>query len=144
MAKYQRHKIKYCPICGYVDLTEKENNCSHCNNSLSITNEYFDEICSQSELSYKDDIEEYVRQLYVYSDDRFNEKIMSNREEDKNISDQIDYYEDLILNDDNEDDCKCPKCGSTNIQIVPRKWSLLTGIFTNATDRVCINCKYKL
>ena len=37
----------------------------------------------------------------------------------------------------------CPKCGSTNIQIVPRKWSLLTGIFTNATDRVCVNCKYK-
>ena len=37
----------------------------------------------------------------------------------------------------------CPKCGSTNIQIVPRKWSLLTGIFTNATDRVCVNCKCK-
>lgn len=37
----------------------------------------------------------------------------------------------------------CPKCGSTNIQIVPRKWSLLTGIFTNKTDRVCVNCKYK-
>lgn len=37
----------------------------------------------------------------------------------------------------------CPKCGSTNIQIVPRKWSILTGIFTNKTDRVCVNCKYK-
>ena len=37
----------------------------------------------------------------------------------------------------------CPKCNSTNIQIVPRKWSLLTGIFTNATDRVCVNCKHK-
>ena len=143
MAKYKRHKIKYCPICGYVDLTEKENICSHCNNSLSITNEYFDEICSQSELSDKDDVEEYVRQLYVYSNDKFDEKIMSNREEDENISDQIDYYEDLIVNDDDKDDCKCPECGSTNIQVVPRKWSLFTGIFTNATDRVCVNCKYK-
>lgn len=143
MTKYQRHKIKYCPICGYVDLTEKENTCSHCNNSLSIINEYFDEICSQSELSNKNDIEEYVRQLYVYSDERFDEKIMSNREKDKNISDQIDYYEDLILNEDSKEDCRCPKCGSSNIQIVPRKWSLLTGIFTNATDRVCVNCKYK-
>ena len=37
----------------------------------------------------------------------------------------------------------CPKCSSSNIQIVPRKWSLLTGIFTNATDRVCVNCKHK-
>ena len=37
----------------------------------------------------------------------------------------------------------CPKCGSTNIQIVPRKWSLLTGFLTNKTDRVCVNCKHK-
>lgn len=143
MAKYQRHKIKYCPICGYVDLTEKENTCSYCNNTLSTINEYFDEICSQSELTDKNDIEEYVRQLYVYSDEKFDEEIMSNREEDKNISDKIDYYENLILNENDEDDCKCPECGSTNIQIVPRKWSLLTGIFTNKTDRVCVTCNCK-
>lgn len=37
----------------------------------------------------------------------------------------------------------CPKCGSTNIQMVPRKWSLLTGFMTNKTDRVCVNCKHK-
>ena len=67
MAKYQRHKIKYCPICGYIDLTEKENSCSYCNSPLTITNEYFDEICSQSELTDKNDIEEYdlsVKFLY--------------------------------------------------------------------------------
>lgn len=38
---------------------------------------------------------------------------------------------------------KCPKCGSTSIQIVPRKWSLLTGFATNKADRVCVNCKYR-
>lgn len=38
---------------------------------------------------------------------------------------------------------QCPKCGSTNIQVVPRKWSLLTGFITNKTDRVCVNCKHK-
>lgn len=38
---------------------------------------------------------------------------------------------------------RCPKCGSTNIQIVPRKWSLLGGFATKKTDRVCVNCKYK-
>ena len=141
MSKYQRHKISYCPICGYVDLTEKESNCQHCNTSLEITDKYFDEICSQSELTDKADIQEYVRQLYVYIDDKFDENIMSARENAENISDQIDYYEDLILND--EDDCHCPNCGSSNIQIVPRKWSILTGIFTNATDRVCVKCGYK-
>lgn len=38
---------------------------------------------------------------------------------------------------------KCPRCGSTNIQIVPRKWSVLTGFMTNKTDRVCVNCNKK-
>lgn len=36
---------------------------------------------------------------------------------------------------------RCPKCGSTNIQMVPRKWSPLTGFMTNKVDRVCVNCK---
>ena len=43
----------------------------------------------------------------------------------------------------NTDITLCPKCGSTNIQIVPRKWSIFTGILTNATDRVCVSCKHK-
>ena len=38
---------------------------------------------------------------------------------------------------------KCPKCGSTQIQMVPRKWSLMTGFFTNKVDRVCVNCKHR-
>lgn len=36
---------------------------------------------------------------------------------------------------------RCPKCGSTNIQLVNRKWSPLTGFMTNKVDRVCVNCK---
>ncbi len=36
---------------------------------------------------------------------------------------------------------RCPKCGSTNIQLIPRKWSLLTGFMTNKVDRICVNCK---
>lgn len=38
---------------------------------------------------------------------------------------------------------KCPKCGSQNIQIVRRKWTLLAGFATNKVDRVCANCLYK-
>ncbi len=38
---------------------------------------------------------------------------------------------------------KCPKCGSTNIQLVKRKWSPLMGFMTNKVDRVCVNCKNK-
>ena len=42
-----------------------------------------------------------------------------------------------------ENKVHCPKCNSTNIQIVSRKWSLLTGFATNKTDRVCVACKHK-
>jgi len=38
---------------------------------------------------------------------------------------------------------RCPKCGSTQIQMIPRKWSPLTGFLTNKVDRVCVNCKHK-
>lgn len=38
---------------------------------------------------------------------------------------------------------KCPICGSTQIQLVNRKWSIWTGILTNKVDRVCMNCKHK-
>jgi len=36
---------------------------------------------------------------------------------------------------------KCPRCLSTEIQLVPRKYSLLTGFATNRFDRVCVRCK---
>ncbi len=38
---------------------------------------------------------------------------------------------------------RCPTCGSTQIQMVNRKWSLLTGFMTNKVDRVCVNCKHR-
>lgn len=39
---------------------------------------------------------------------------------------------------------KCSYCGSTNIQVVRRKWSLMTGFMTNKTDRICANCGRKM
>lgn len=50
----------------------------------------------------------------------------------------IDFSNETTLNKIN-----CPKCGSTQIQAVPRKWSIMTGILTNKVDRVCLNCKNK-
>ncbi|MEG1271457.1 MAG: hypothetical protein RSD54_09080, partial [Ruthenibacterium sp.] len=38
---------------------------------------------------------------------------------------------------------KCPYCGSTNVQLVPKKWSLFAGIATNKIDRICANCMRK-
>lgn len=147
MTKYQRHKIKYCPICGYVDLTEKELICSYCDKPLNTTNEYFDEICYQLEKIRleninKEDVEEFVRQSYVYYNDLFNESALLNRKENKNLSDKIDYYEEKIFNIDKEN--KCPECGSKNIQTVNRGYNFFTGFLgSNSPRNVCQNCGYK-
>lgn len=50
----------------------------------------------------------------------------------------------LINNDSaNTDKVRCPRCRSTEIQILPRKFSLLTGFATNKFDRVCVRCKHR-
>lgn len=39
---------------------------------------------------------------------------------------------------------RCPKCGSTQIQIVKQGWTVTTGMIgSNKNERVCINCKHK-
>lgn len=35
---------------------------------------------------------------------------------------------------------RCPRCFSTDFQLVPKKFSLLTGFATNRVDRVCVKC----
>lgn len=103
MAKYQRHKISYCPVCGYVDLSDKETICDFCKGKLDNTDEFFDELCSRLEDASKETVEEYVRQLYIYPDSRFDRKALSDREDDGSIFDWVDHYEELTLND-NEDE----------------------------------------
>lgn len=48
-----------------------------------------------------------------------------------------------LVNDNSPDTVRCPRCRSTQIQIVPRKFSLLTGFATNKFDRICVKCKKK-
>lgn len=38
---------------------------------------------------------------------------------------------------------RCPNCGSTQFQMMNRRWTAGTGFLTNKIDRVCMNCKNK-
>lgn len=49
----------------------------------------------------------------------------------------------LLVNNNTSDKVKCPYCFSSEVQIIPRKFSLLTGFATNKFDRVCLRCKRK-
>lgn len=46
-----------------------------------------------------------------------------------------------LLQKRSQDTVSCPLCGCTNIQLIPRKYSLLTGFATNQVDRMCLRCK---
>ena len=46
-----------------------------------------------------------------------------------------------LVNDNSPDIVRCPRCKSTQIQMVPRKFSLLTGFATNKFDRMCVRCQ---
>lgn len=38
---------------------------------------------------------------------------------------------------------RCPRCGSSEIQLVPRKYGLMTGFATSKCDRMCLRCMKK-
>ena len=46
-----------------------------------------------------------------------------------------------LVNNNSPDIVRCPRCRSTQIQMVPRKFSLLMGFATNRLDRVCVRCQ---
>ena len=46
-----------------------------------------------------------------------------------------------LVNNNSPDIVRCPRCRSTQIQMVPKKFSLLTGFATNRIDRVCVRCQ---
>lgn len=48
-----------------------------------------------------------------------------------------------LLNDKLEPEIRCPYCFSREAQLVPKKFSILTGFATNSYNRVCIRCKRK-
>ena len=46
-----------------------------------------------------------------------------------------------LVNDNSPDKVRCPRCRSTQVKMLPRKFSLLTGFATNKIDRVCVRCQ---
>ncbi len=52
------------------------------------------------------------------------------------------YIPDAFASPEEEKETKilCPRCFSSQYQLVPRKFSLLTGFATNKVDRICLKC----
>lgn len=53
------------------------------------------------------------------------------------------YVPDAFVAPKSTPKVQCPYCFSTQVQMVPKKCSLLTGILTNGYNRVCVRCQRK-
>jgi Zn finger protein HypA/HybF involved in hydrogenase expression len=50
----------------------------------------------------------------------------------------------LFHDDDEMEKVQCPKCGSTQIQLMKRGWKVTTGFLGSSKNiRVCVRCKHQ-
>lgn len=87
---------------------------------------------------------EYLRLKYVFNNSLFDsEKYNQRIEQDYKCMEERDKQarENARRAAEEASRPRCPKCGCTEFQMVPRKWSPLTGFLTNKVDRVCVKCK---
>ncbi|MBQ2882693.1 MAG: zinc ribbon domain-containing protein [Alphaproteobacteria bacterium] len=148
-----------CPECNR-EISDKAKACPHCGYPINLNTGYSIYI-----IGYRDtdtavsaglkevlDIDlDYENVIKILNSLPYKICECNTQEEAEILAKKLDrWWIDIEVTNSNNEPINinknitlCPKCGSTNIQIVPRKWSLLTGIFTNKTDRVCVNCKHK-
>lgn len=130
-----KDKIKYCPLCGYTEAYSNSPICQYCGI------EKLDSDITIGEYKSKETEKERIACLTHITNDlakrnpMYDPRIPYNRLKGKNTSTKMySHIESKVV---------CPRCGSTQIQIVQRKWSPLTGFFTNKVDRVCLRCKHR-
>lgn len=83
---------------------------------------------------------EYLRQKYVFNNPAFSKEKYNDRV-NQEYEKAVEMEEGYRKRQEEKSRPRCPKCGCTEFQMVPRKWSPLTGFLTNKVDRVCVKCK---
>lgn len=148
-----------CPECN-KEISDKANNCPNCGYPINYNNKYqliilgyYDTDTSacagldetfHTNLTYEEGMNILNNCPYTIIEcDTFEEaNIYANKLKKWSINVSIKNPEGKSESINN-DIIYCPKCNSSNIQIVPRKWSFFTGLLTNKVDRVCLKCKHK-
>lgn len=136
-----------CQICGYAASERKIQDNENKKNVKTIQQmvKELEKISFFNKFGLRQtpEVVDYVKEYFQCSGNVANSVLKTYREQYYNI-----YEHDYITKAEPKaatilNQPKCPKCGCTNIQVVRRKFSLLTGFATNKTDRVCANCNYK-
>lgn len=165
-------EIKYiiCPRCGYLDYSDGKNNqpqCKACEYPKTIDTGYSSSDLSAFDEKYPpsvvDEFKAKLRKQYTESSDVFHSKayklVLELDEKRKqryykqnNIipghEDEVWYREHNKSDNSNlsytHHTLHCPKCGSSNVVISQRGYTLMTGfIGSNKTMNRCGDCGYK-
>ena len=115
-------------------------------------------VCGKSLLGERDDSAEIIQEKtkwYYYKDS--SDTLTTTLYEDEtplyifeavDVEDAKKQLKEVMPNsplfpNNSNDKIHCPYCQSTDVQIVPKKFSILTGFATNSFNRVCVRCKRK-
>lgn len=131
--------IKKCNKCGDIAVytstynVHKENNC---NGNLIETSLSYDDFCVLCDISEDNDFLQAMIDLKEKDPIEYQLKMSQ-------FKTQVQQQES-IKNQQEKNQVRCPKCGSTNITAGQRGYSLLTGfIGSGNTVNRCAKCGYK-
>lgn len=115
-----------CPMCG-ADMQNVDDNSVETTKVKTKWYYYKDSTETLTTTLYEDEIPLYAFEAADMEDaKRQLKEVVSNS---------------LLVKDNTPEKVQCPYCFSSEVQIVPKKFSLLTGFATNQFDRVCLRCK---
>ena len=121
-----RENPNICPVCG-ESLLEDDDKVAE--TSKETTKWYF----------YKGLSETLTDTLYDDEEPLYTFDAVDVEDEKRQLKEVLPNSP--LVNDNSPDIIRCPRCKSTQIQMMPRKFSLLTGFATNRIDRVCVRCQ---
>ena len=131
--------MKECKVCHInfcdEDIIKYNNICPCCHSKNSFIEEYIMDI---KRISDNEDFIDAMIKLHDENPIEYQLKLNQFKLQQEQVESIKEQQRESSGNK-----AHCPKCGCTDIQVVPRKWSLLTGFMTNKTDRVCVKCKHK-
>lgn len=137
-----------CPECG-KEISNKVEKCIHCGYPLSLDDRFgklpleYNEPCPKCNSINWDNICKDTGR--VLCNTCFKLISLSPEREQAYFAKKkaIEEEQKQIKRQQEANKPKCPRCGSTEIQIVRKNWSIWSGFRTNDTERVCVKCKRK-
>ena len=133
---------RYCPKCGNITCSQKEEKCDFCNESY-ITTDYE---WSSGGSERKKILEEYVKPNPLFDEEVYNLRVGKEKRQQQATLDMTRMEKQQAQRANVP---KCPTCGSTNVEKISTAQKAfgfaLVGLFSSNLGKTmhCKNCGYK-